>query len=166
MRRSAISRTLCQGYKHSNSKDLSMTQKEFSIPIRVYIEDTDAGGIVYYVNYLKFMERSRTELFRSLGFPKPAVLEEGMLMVVASAEANYRMSARLDDQLRVTTRIKKLARSFVEFEQNVFRQNESGEELLCEGSVKVACVKRDTMRPCPFPQRVKQALNEYLGGEG
>lgn len=142
-----------------------MNQKEFSIPVRVYIEDTDAGGIVYYVNYLKFMERSRTELFRSLGFPKPAVLEEGMLMVVASAEANYKLSARLDDQLRVTTRIKNLGRSFVEFEQNVIRESDAGDALLCEGSIKVACVKRDTMRPCAFPDRVKRALQEYLGGE-
>ena len=98
-----------------------MSKSEFSIPIRVYIEDTDAGGIVYYVNYLKFMERSRTEFFRALGYHKPAILDEGLLLVVHSAQIDYHRSARLDDELSVTTCIIKLARTYVEFKQQVFR---------------------------------------------
>ena len=78
----------------------------FSFPVRVYIEDTDAGGIVYYVNYLKYMERSRTEFLRSLGYDKPAILEGGLLLVVHTAQVNYRRSARLDDQLQVTTQLR------------------------------------------------------------
>lgn len=129
---------------------------EFSITLRVYIEDTDAGGIVYYVNYLKYMERARTELLRSLGLPKPAVLDEGMLLVVASTQVDYRKSARLDDELRVTARIIKSARSYMVVEQKVFR----GELCLCEGDIKVACVQQDTMRPCAFPKRVAGMIEQ------
>ena len=80
---------------------------EFSFPVRVYIEDTDAGGIVYYVNYLKYMERARTELLRINGIAKPAILEEGVLLVVVSAHIEYKRPAKLDDKLRVTAHILK-----------------------------------------------------------
>lgn len=127
---------------------------EFSIPIRVYIEDTDAGGIVYYVNYLKYMERARTELLRSRGLSKPAVLEEGMLLVVASAKVDYKKSARLDDMLTVSAVIQKRARSYVLFQQRVLRDG----VCLCESEIKVACVNRVTMKPCAFPERVAQVF--------
>lgn len=130
---------------------------DFSIPIRVYIEDTDAGGIVYYVNYLKYMERSRTELFRSLGYHKPAILDEGLLLVVHAAQVNYRRSARLDDQLQVTARVEKLARTYVEFQQQVFR----GDELLCEGLIRIACVNADTMKPNAIPAGIHLQLNQF-----
>lgn len=129
----------------------------FSIPIRVYIEDTDAGGIVYYVNYLKYMERSRTELFRSLGYHKPAILDEGSLLVVHAAQVNYCRPARLDDQLQVTARIENLARSYVEFQQQVFRDD----ELLCEGHIRIACVKADTMKPCALPAAMHQQIDQF-----
>lgn len=131
--------------------------KDFSIPIRVYIEDTDAGGIVYYVNYLKYMERSRTELFRSLGYHKPAILDEGLLLVVHAAQVNYRRSARLDDQLQVSARVEKLARTYVEFQQQVFR----GDELLCEGLIRIACVNADTMKPNAIPAEMHQQLDQF-----
>lgn len=130
---------------------------DFSIPIRIYIEDTDAGGIVYYVNYLKYMERSRTELFRSLGYHKPAILDEGLLLVVHAAQVNYRRSARLDDQLQVTARVEKLARTYVEFQQQVFR----GDELLCEGLIRIACVNADTMKPNAIPAGIHLQLNQF-----
>jgi len=130
----------------------------FSLPIRVYIEDTDAGGIVYYVNYLKFMERSRTEFLRSFGYHKVAILDEGLLLVVHAAEINYRRSAKLDDELQVTTSILKLARTYVEFQQKVFR----GDELLCDGMVRVACVHSTTMRPCALPSVMHSQLQEEL----
>ena len=76
-----------------------MPNKEFLLPVRVYIEDTDAGGIVYYVNYLKFMERSRTEFLRSLGYGKTSVLDDGLLFVVHSLSVDYQKSAKLDDEL-------------------------------------------------------------------
>ena len=130
----------------------------FSLPVRVYIEDTDAGGIVYYVNYLKFMERSRTEFLRTLGYHKAAVMDGGLLMVVHAAEINYRRSARLDDELIVTTGLANLARTYVEFKQTVIR----GDELLCDGMVRVACVTADTMRPCPLPQGLREQLKQFM----
>lgn len=130
----------------------------FSIPLRVYIEDTDAGGIVYYVNYLKYMERSRTEFLRSLGYDKPAILAGGLLLVVHSAQINYRRPARLDDQLQVTAEIQKLARTNVEFKQRVLR----GDELLCEGLIRIACVDAQTMKPCAIPAVMQDQLGQFF----
>ena len=130
----------------------------FSIPLRVYIEDTDAGGIVYYVNYLKYMERSRTEFLRSLGYHKPAILDGGLLLVVHAAQINYRRSARLDDELQVTTQIEKLARTNVEFKQRVLR----GDELLCEGLIRIACVDSRTMKPCAIPAAMHHQLGQFF----
>jgi 4-hydroxybenzoyl-CoA thioesterase/acyl-CoA thioester hydrolase len=135
-----------------------MTTTEFSIPIRVYIEDTDAGGIVYYVNYLKFMERCRTEFLRTLGYHKPAILDDGLLLVVHSAQIDYHRSARLDDQLNVTTSIIKLARTYVEFKQQVFRN----QELLCTGVVRVACVQASVMKPRAMPVHMHQQLTQFI----
>ena len=131
------------------------SMRDFSIPIRIYIEDTDAGGIVYYVNYLKYMERARTELLRDKGFIKPAVMEEGLLLVVASANIVYKQSARLDDELQVTAHISKIARTYIVFEQRIFR----GTQCLTEAEIKVACVKRETMRPAAIPARVVSLLD-------
>ncbi|MFV8784333.1 tol-pal system-associated acyl-CoA thioesterase [Microbulbifer sp. SA54] len=126
----------------------------FSIPIRVYIEDTDAGGIVYYVNYLKYMERARTELVRSLGYDKPAIPEQGLLLVVHSAEVQYRRSAMLDDALQASAAIGKLGRAAITFEQKIWR----GNEIICEGVVKVACVDDASRKPCALPESIYQAL--------
>ena len=130
--------------------------RPFNIPIRVYIEDTDAGGIVYYVNYLKFMERSRTEFLRSFGYDKPAILEGGLLLVVHSAQINYRPPARLDNLLAVTAQISKLARTYIEFQQQVLR----GEELLCEGLIRIACVDGESMKPSAIPASMHQQLDQ------
>lgn len=128
---------------------------QFQIPVRVYIEDTDAGGIVYYVNYLKFMERARTEFMRSYGFDKPAILDDGKLFVVHSAEIKYLQPAVLDDQLTVTASISKLARSYLAFEQSVKRNGEP----ICTGRIKVACVSQKNMKPAAMPQIIIEALN-------
>lgn len=135
-----------------------MTTTEFSISVRVYIEDTDAGGIVYYVNYLKFMERCRTEFLRTLGYHKPAILNDGLLLVVHSAQIDYHRSARLDDQLSVTTSVIKLARTYVEFKQQVFRN----QELLCTGAVRVACVDASVMKPRAMPAHMHQQLTQFI----
>lgn len=129
----------------------------FSLPIRVYIEDTDAGGIVYYVNYLKFMERSRTEFLRSLGYDKPAILDGGLLLVVHTAQVIYRRPARLDDQLEVTTDVVKIARTYVEFQQHILR----GNELLCEGLIRIACVSGETMKPNPIPATMFERIKSH-----
>jgi tol-pal system-associated acyl-CoA thioesterase len=127
--------------------------KKFLFPVRVYVEDTDAGGIVYYVNYLKFMERARTEWFRFLGFEKPALFRENLMFVVHSLNIDYRKPARLDDALNVSVNVIKAARTFFIMEQIV----SCGNELLCAAEVKVACVTRDTLKPSAIPQDVRNA---------
>lgn len=124
------------------------------IPVRVYIEDTDAAGIVYYVNYLKFMERARTELLRSLGYGKAAFFAEGLMFVVHSMQINYRASAKLDDELIVSAGVKKVSRAAVVFTQVVKR----AEQVLCEGEIKVACASRETHKPTAIPDKVYTQL--------
>jgi len=136
---------------------MTVAAEPFLFPLRVYIEDTDAGGIVYYVNYLKFMERGRTELVRSLGFDKPALPMDDIQLVVHSAQVNYRLPARLDDQLSVSTVIAKLTRVSLLFEQKVWR----GEELMCEASIKVACVDAVKLKPTKLPLTLFSALTRY-----
>lgn len=118
--------------------------------VRVYIEDTDAGGIVYYVNYLKFMERARTEFMRAVGYGKTAIFSADKMFVVHSANVKYLGVARLDDELAVTAKPLKVARSNIIFEQSVFR----GGELLCRGEIRIACVERATNRPCAMPDEM------------
>ena len=133
---------------------------EFQHPIRVYIEDTDAGGIVYYVNYLKYLERVRTELLRTLGYGKAAVIEKDLLLVVRKAEVDYLAAARLDDELIATATINRLARSYVVFHQEVRR----AAQIMCRAQIKVACVtaKGQTMQPTAMPTEVQEALASYL----
>ncbi|MDG1495639.1 MAG: tol-pal system-associated acyl-CoA thioesterase [Porticoccaceae bacterium] len=130
---------------------------EFRLPIRVYVEDTDAGGIVFYANYLKFMERARTELMRSLGFDKPALFDD-MQFVVTDVSLKYRSPAMLDDQIWVTAVLSKASRVSFEMAQQVYR----GDELLVEGWVKVACVNSATKRPQGMPKNMFNALTEHF----
>lgn len=133
---------------------------EFSLPVRVYVEDTDAGGIVYYVNYLKFMERARTEWFRDLGYEKPAMFREDLMFVVHSLGIDYRRPAQLDDPLRVTVQLVKAGRTFLQMAQKVFRND----ELLCAAQVKIACVSRQGMRPAAIPADVREAAVAAANG--
>ena len=125
---------------------------EFFIRIRVYLEDTDAGGIVYYVNYLKFMERARTELLRSLGSEFSELYSTRLQFVVHSLEAQYRKPAQADDELIITACVEKIARTYILFAQQVRR----GEELMCEAKIKVACVDADKLKPAPIPEQLQQ----------
>ena len=133
------------------------SDKEFLLPVRVYIEDTDAGGIVYYVNYLKFMERSRTEFLRSLGYDKTSVLDDGLLLVVHSLAADYRQPAKLDDELIVSSVIIKLARSYITFKQQVRR----GQTLLCNAEITIACVN-NYLKPTVIPIAIRESISNYL----
>jgi len=120
----------------------------FTWTVRVYYEDTDAGGIVYYANYLKFYERARTEWLRSLGIDQHALREqEGALFVVRSAGVDYLASARLDDEVKLTLRVDKLGQASVRFTQQAWR----GDTLLSSADVKVGCIDAVTMRPRPLP---------------
>lgn len=133
-----------------------MSQPVFSFPMRVYIEDTDAGGIVYYVNYLKFMERARTEWLRTFGYQHYTLADENFLFVVQSANVRYVTPARIDDQLEVQVQLEKLGRASFEFVQRVMR----GTELLCEASVRVGCIRGDTFRPAPMPATLYQKISQ------
>jgi acyl-CoA thioester hydrolase len=123
----------------------------FTWTVRVYYEDTDAGGIVYYANYLKFFERARTEWLRSLGIDQGNLLDQhGVAFVVRSASVEYISAARLDDALTLTLRVEKLGRASIQFAQEARR----GDTLLSSASVKVGCVDKSAMRPRSLPDFV------------
>ncbi len=132
----------------------------FVFNVRVYIEDTDLGGIVYYANYLKFMDRARTELLRSLGFDQSQLQDDGLLFVVHSVNVRYRKPARLDDELSIVTTIKGLSSASLVFHQAVVRAADS--VALCEGEVRVACVDAVRLRPKALDTVFVQKLNPYL----
>ncbi|MDJ0879555.1 MAG: tol-pal system-associated acyl-CoA thioesterase [Halieaceae bacterium] len=127
---------------------------EFSHPLRVYIEDTDAGGIVYYVNYLKFMERARTEYMRSIGFDRDAIFNTELMFVVRDVQVHYREPARLDDELEVTARLLDSGGAYILLAQSVRR----GEEILAEGEVKIVCVDQQKLVPRRMPAQLLAAL--------
>ena len=114
--------------------------------MRVYVEDTDAGGIVYHANYLKYMERARTELMRSLGYSKPALFD-GFQLVVHHLSIKYIHPALLDDEIRVLARLDKVKRASFLMTQMIFREN----ICLAEADVKVACLDARTKKPAAIP---------------
>lgn len=127
--------------------------------VRVYIEDTDTGGIVYYVNYLKFMERARTELLRELDVEQQRLKQQGLLFVVHSLESRYRQPARLDDELMIETGIQSQSKASMVFDQQLYRQVD--QQLLCEIRVKIAMVDSETMKPVLIPPTLAQVLGRY-----
>jgi len=127
---------------------------EFSVELRVYIEDTDAGGIVYYVNYLKFMERARTEMMRSFGFGRDYIFNHDLMFVVRDVAVHYRQPARLDDQLTATARIVELRGASMRMRQRVLR----GGEELAAGEVMIACVDRTGVKPRRLPRDMADVL--------
>ena len=133
----------------------------FAHRCRVYYEDTDAGGIVYYVNYLKFMERARTERLRTLGFAQSQLAGEGLLFVVHSAEARYHAPARLDDELLISAAVTELNRASLRFRQQVRRATDNA--LLCEGQFLVACVRTNSLKPRAIPEALRTAFADVSG---
>ena len=123
-------------------------QSACSIPIRIYIEDTDAGGIVFYANYLKYFERARTEFMRAKGFELRRGMAENINYVVHSLELKYLHSAKLDDLIDVFAEIVSFGRTYLIFKQ--WAANSQG-EVLVEGTVKVACIKLDSGKPRVLP---------------
>lgn len=127
----------------------------FNWTVRVYYEDTDAGGIVYYANYLKFFERARTEWLRGAGIGQQILLEEhGAMFVVKSATLDYHAPAKLDDVLELTLSIEKLGRASVQFLQEA----RCGGALLTSARVKVGCVDSATLRPRALPDNVAASM--------
>ena len=137
----------------------SSCREPFALPVRVYWEDTDAGGVVYYANYLKFCERARTEWLRRLGIDQQRLADTaGLLFVVSTAEVRYLRPARLDDALLVGVDIGQRRGASLEFVQQVRRDDESA-ALLVEARVVVACVQAGSMRPRRLPDALLQALD-------
>ena len=135
-------------FKIQNS---ALNIQAFSWPVRVYYEDTDLGGVVYYANYLKFMERARTEWLRALGFDQTALAREhGVVFVVSSLTIEYLRPAAFNDQLTVTVELEKLGAGQIILRQGVAR----GAEQLVAASVRIGCVNTSTFRPARIPEPV------------
>lgn len=132
----------------------SQAQRPFAWPVRIYWEDTDAGGIVYYANYLKFMERARTEWLRAAGIEQlPLKEQHGLMFVVVDIEAHYRRPARYGDELQVTCAVAERTRASFTFQQRIYRGGLDG-ELLVEGKVRVACLDAVNLRPTALPKEL------------
>ncbi|MGH8133480.1 MAG: tol-pal system-associated acyl-CoA thioesterase [Steroidobacteraceae bacterium] len=153
----------------------------FSWPARVYWEDTDGGGIVYYANYLRFLERSRTEWLRQLGHSQQQLAREhGIVFTVVSLGIEYRAPARLDDELRITCEPRPQGSASLRFAQRIYRvapagdasgpafagRDEPGQQLLVEASVRVACADARTLRPKRLPQFLSEALDTKGSAHG
>jgi acyl-CoA thioester hydrolase len=132
---------------------------EFSWPVRVYYEDTDLGGVVYYANYLKFMERARTEWLRALGFEQDELITKNdVIFAVRNVEVEYIKPARFNDQLTVTVRPVELGRASLALQQEITK--DKGLEMLCKGKIKIASLKASTFRPCPIPASIQEKLTK------
>jgi acyl-CoA thioester hydrolase len=131
-----------------------MMTEPFAWPVRVYYEDTDAQGVVYYANYFRFMERARTEWLRALGVDQVAMMEqERRIFVVTETKAEFVAPARFNDQIVVTARLAGLTRATFDIEQNIYHDSLDG-DLLLRGSVRAACLNADTLRTTRVPTSI------------
>ena len=135
----------------------------FRFQLRVYWEDTDAGGVVFYANYLKFFERARTEWLRSLGHRQEQMrAETGVVFVVTDTTVRYVRPARLDDLIAVTVDVRHAGRAQMTIAQQAWRQSADGEELLAEGTIRIGCVDAGTFRPQRIPNSIVETLSPPL----
>ena len=126
----------------------------FSWPVRVYYEDTDAGGVVYYANYLKFMERARTEWLRKLGYEQDELIaRDDVLFAVRKIEIEYLQPARLNDAIIIDVELIDMSAASMLLAQQITKQNESG--VLCKGTVKIVCLKASTFKPTALPPALR-----------
>ncbi|MDH3713255.1 MAG: tol-pal system-associated acyl-CoA thioesterase [Gammaproteobacteria bacterium] len=131
------------------------TSAVFTWPVRVYYEDTDAAGLVYYANYLKYLERARTEFLRALGFEQDALRREhGVVFVVRKLTIDYLAAARFNEMLSATVQIDRARRASIDFLQTVTHAG----ELCCSAEVKVACLDLAVRRPCAIPKAITEEL--------
>ena len=130
---------------------------EFSWPVRVYYEDTDAGGVVYYANYLKYMERARTEFLRKLGFELDRLASnENIVFIVRKVTIDYLKPAFLNELLNVNAKIIELRKASMLFQQVILNQQD---ETICQAEVKVACINQTTMKPVTMPEFIISELD-------
>lgn len=136
--------------------------KNFIWPVRVYYEDTDAGGVVFYANYLKFFERARTEMLRAMGYEQDELIaNEGIIFVVRSIQVDYLSPARFNEQLQVSAKVVLAKKASLTFEQVITRDD----EVLCKGSVRIACLDAQTMRPKAIPETLFIVILEHIVNE-
>ncbi|MGZ5071329.1 MAG: tol-pal system-associated acyl-CoA thioesterase [Methylobacter sp.] len=133
--------------------------QEFIWPVRVYYEDTDAGGVVFYANYLKFFERARTEMLRAIGFEQDELIaKNGIIFVVASIQVDYLTPARFNELLQVSAKVVLVKKASLLFEQIITR----GNDVLCKGNVKIACLDVHSMRPKAIPETLFTAIFQHI----
>ena len=129
--------------------------KTFSLPVRIYFEDTDSGGVVYHSNYLKFMERARTEWLRSIGIDQRHLKQDSHIMfVVRRIDIQFKLPARFNDELIVKSELKDIGSSKIEFRQMIYRND----EMLIDASVDIACIDSEKFKPVRIPPTIKQAM--------
>ena len=129
--------------------------KTFSLPIRIYFEDTDSGGVVYHSNYLKFMERARTEWLRSIGIDQRHLKQDHQIMfVVHRIDIQFKLPARFNDDLIVKSELKDIGSSKIEFRQMIYRND----EMLIDASVDIACIDSEKFKPVRIPPTIKQTM--------
>lgn len=132
----------------------------FSIPIRVYWEDTDAGGVVYHARYVAFLERARSDALRAMGHGQQELQQAGQLFAVASMRLDFLRPARLDDLLQVTAQVVQVRRASLVFAQRILREG----QVLLEAEVRVASLRAADFRPCPIDGRLHGELESLLAG--
>ncbi len=136
--------------------------KKFIWPVRVYYEDTDAGGVVFYANYLKFFERARTEMLRAIGYEQDELIaNEGIIFVVRSVQVDYLSPARFNEQLNVSAEVSVAKKASLTFEQIITR----GDDVLCKGIIRIACLDAQIMRPKAIPETLFRAILEHTRNE-
>ena len=136
---------------------------EFITKVRVYIEDTDFGGVVYHANYLRWMERARTELLRAAGFEQQTLMDEDLLFVIRGLDIRYRAPAKLDDKVRIKTTISEVTFATMVFSQQVNLELDDGSEgaLLCKANVQVASVSVSSRKVIAIPKSIVGAISIY-----
>lgn len=135
----------------------AQTVTPFLWQVRIYYEDTDSGGVVYHANYLKYMERARTEFLRSLGIELDRTAQEhGAVFAVRAVQLDFLRPALLNDQLNVSVEIRKLGRASVDFRQEISRLDSA--LVLCAATVKIACIDQGNWRPRPLPENIKREI--------
>lgn len=127
----------------------------FDYPVTIYYEDTDASGVVYHANYLKFMERARSEILLQLKFNQDSLLQQGVAFVVADLTIDYLKPAKLSDSLNVSTRVVKVGKASVNFLQKIFRDS----VLISQSSVRIACVSASDFSPCKLPVAIREQFS-------
>lgn len=131
--------------------------KQFKWPVRVYYEDTDAGGVVYYANYLKFYERSRTEMLRAMGYQQDVLIaKKGIIFVVRSVKIDYLIPARFNELLQVSSEVRLVKPASLIFDQCIYKDD----AILNKATIRIACLNVETMRPKIIPEDLLEQLRK------